>query len=85
LPVLHLLAISPQRDEFAAKISSRQINTQFISMITREMKANNCLAYVQAIAVDFVQQANKDASKLPLHPNRETLKQIGNFIVDRRF
>jgi len=85
LPVLHLLAISPQREEFAAKISSRQINNQFISRITRELKANNCLAYVQSIAADFVQQANKDASKLPLHPNRETLKQIGNFIVDRQF
>ncbi len=85
LPVLHLLTVSPQRSEFAAKISRRQIDDQFISTITHELKENKCLEFVQTVAAGFVQQANKGAGKLPSHPNRETLRQLGNFIIERRF
>lgn len=85
LPVLHLLAISPQKEELAAKISGRQIDEQFVLNITREMKANNCQEYAHAIAADFVLRANKDVNKLPFHPNREIFKQIGGFILERRF
>ncbi|MBS3901035.1 MAG: polyprenyl synthetase family protein [Dethiobacter sp.] len=85
LPVLHLLNISPYREEFTAKISRRQIDDQFIARITQELKASKCLEYVQAVAVGFVQQANKNVGRLPFHPNRETLRKLGNFIVDRRF
>jgi heptaprenyl diphosphate synthase len=85
LPVLHLLTISPHSEEFATRISSRQIDDQFILKITQEMKAYKCLEYVQAVAAGFIRQASIDAGRLPSHPNRKTLKQLGNFIVDRRF
>ncbi len=85
LPVLHLLTISPHRKEFAAKIVHRQIDDQFISKITQELKANKCVEYVQTVAAGFVQQASKGAGKLPSHPNWETLRQLANFVLDRRF
>jgi geranylgeranyl pyrophosphate synthase len=83
LPVLHLLSLSPRRDEWCRRIIAADTDESFLIDINREMKNYGCDEYVRNLAATHTEQAQIALTALPPSQSRQTLADAANFILHR--
>lgn len=85
LPVIHLLSVSPRREDVRTAIACRRVDEQLVAVVREELGNCGSLAYARREAARLIQEAQDALAALPSCKNRDLLESAAHFILYRAY